>query len=302
MAARGGERRVTRATGGARSALTHPDRVLYPDSGITKGDLARYYAELAPFILPHVARRPLTLVRCPDGIDGTCFYQKHPTERTAPAVGRVPIREAAGTRDYMTVSDAEGIQSLVQLGALEIHAWGARAPDVEHPDLITFDLDPDAGVPWARTVEAARELRARLEKLGLESFAKTTGGKGLHVVVPLAPRADWSEVKAFSRALVDAMVRSDPRSYLAKASKAARRGKIFLDYLRNARGATAICPFSTRARAGAPVATPVSWRELGPKLDPRRFDLHSVPKRLARLSRDPWEGYTKVRQVLPALR
>ena len=280
--------------------MTHPDRVLYPDEAITKRDLARYYAEVADFMLPHVELRPLTLVRCPEGIREPCFYQKHPTRGTSPAVHAVAIRESRGVRDYMTVVDGAGLLSLVQLGALEIHAWGARAPDVEHPDLVTFDLDPDAGVPWSRTVAAAHAVRARLAELGLVSFAKTTGGKGVHVVVPLAPRAGWTEVKAFAHALVSGMVRDDPDLYLAKASKAARRGKIFLDYLRNTRGATAICPYSTRARAGAPVATPVSWSELTAELDPLRFDLRSVPKRLARRSRDPWEGYTKVRQVLPA--
>jgi bifunctional non-homologous end joining protein LigD len=276
--------------------------VLYPDAGITKRDVARYYAQVAPFMLPHVARRPLTLVRCPEGIAGACFYQKHPGRGSSPALHAVSIRESKGARDYVTVLDVAGLVSLVQLGALEIHAWGARAPDVEHPDLVTFDLDPDPGVAWSRTVAAARELRERLAQLGLQSFAKTTGGKGLHVVVPLAPLAGWDAVKAFSRALVNEMVRDAPEEYLAKASKAARRGKIFLDYLRNARSATAICPYSTRARPGAPVATPISWSELDAKLDPRRFDLRSVPKRLARLSRDPWQGYTELRQELPAPR
>jgi bifunctional non-homologous end joining protein LigD len=282
--------------------LTHPDRLVYPELGITKLDLARYYAEVAPFLLPHAAGRPLTLVRCPQGRTGPSFFQKHPGRGTPEAIQRVPVRESGGVAEYMAVADVEGLVGLVQLGALEIHAWGARAPDLEHPDQLTFDLDPDPGVAWKDVVAAARALRDRLERLGLESFAKTTGGKGLHVVAPLAPRATFDQVKGFARALVDELVAREPERYLAKASKAARRGKIFLDYLRNARGATAVCPYSTRAREGAPVATPVAWSEVTARLDPKRFTLLSLPRRLAKAARDPWEGYTKVRQSLPALR
>jgi len=209
------------------------------------------------------------------------------------------VRERSGVRTYMTVVDAAGLGALVQLGALEIHTWGARAPDLLHPDLLTFDLDPDPSVPWAHTVEAARELRELLGELGLASFAKTTGGKGLHLVVPIEPRASWDEARGFARAAVETLVARSPERYLAKASKKARRGKIFLDYLRNAQGATAVCPYSTRAQPGAPVATPIAWSELGPRLDPRKFDPRSVLRRLAQLGQDPWEGYTRLRQTLP---
>lgn len=288
----------------ARAAprLTHPDRVLYPELGITKLDLARYYAEVAPFLLPHAAGRPLTLVRCPRGRTGPSFFQKHPGRGTPEAIQRVPVRESGGVADSMVIADAEGLAGLVQLGALEIHAWGSRARDLEHPDQLTFDLDPGPGVPWRDVVAAARAVRDRLLQLGLQSFAKTTGGKGLHVVAPIAPRASWDQAKAFARALALELVAREPDRYLAKASKTARRGRIFLDYLRNARGATAICPYSTRAREGAPVATPVAWSEVTARLEPARFTLLSVPRRLAKLARDPWEGYTKVRQSLPALR
>ncbi len=285
-----------------RVQLTHPERVLWPDCGVTKGDLAAYYLEVAPFMLPHVAGRPLSLVRSPEGIDGARFFQKHPMRGSPAAIRAVPIRESKGVKDYMAIDDADGLVSLAQIGATEIHAWGSRVADLEHPDLLTFDLDPDPSVPWARTVAAAREIRARLGALGLESFAKTTGGKGVHVVVPLSPRPDWDEVRAFSHALVETLAGEKPGEYLATASKAARRGKIFLDYLRNGRGATAVCPFSTRARPGAPVATPVSWRELTARLDPARFEVKSVAARLARLTRDPWEGFAKLRQTLPAAR
>jgi len=282
--------------------LTHPERVLYPELGLTKRGLALYYAEVAPFLLPHVAGRPLMLVRHPEGRRKAGFFQKHPGRGTPAAIHAISVRESGGVADYMTIVDAAGLLGLVQLGALEIHAWTSRAPDVLHPDQLIFDLDPDPAVPWSETVATARALRERLESLGLESFAKTTGGKGLHVVAPIVPHADFDSAKDFARALVDELVARNPALYLAKASKAARRGKIFLDYLRNARGATAICPYSTRAREGAPVATPIAWSELSAKLDPQRFSVETVPKRLAKLSRDPWEGYAKLRQSLPALR
>jgi len=280
-------------------ALTHPDRILFDDPVLTKRDLADYYAAVAEWMLPHVAGRPLTLLRCPEGAAGECFFQKHPSRGQPEAIHGVDVRERGGVRTYMTVVDAAGLVALVQLGALEIHAWGARAPDLSHPDLLTFDLDPDPAVPWEQTIRAARELRELLGGHGLDSFAKTTGGKGVHLVVPIGPRAGWDEARAFARAVVDALVARSPDLYLAKAAKSARRGRIFLDYLRNARGASAICPFSTRARPGAPVATPVAWSEVGARLDPHKFDPRSVLRRLARLSRDPWEGYTKLRQALP---
>ena len=297
-------RRVTKQApkDAPKLALTHPDRVLYPEAQLTKRDLALYLTEVAPVMLPHVAGRPLTLFRCPEGRQKECFFQKHPGRGTPEAIHGVSVRESGGMKEYMTVADVDGLVGLAQLGALEIHAWGSRAPDVEHPDQVTFDLDPDPTVPWKDVVSAARDLRAQLEKLGLESFVKTTGGKGLHVVVPITPRGDFDEVKEFARALCEERVAAHPDRYLAKASKAARKGKIFLDYLRNAHGATAVVPYSTRARENAPVATPLSWTELSARLDPQRFTLRTVPKRLAKLGRDPWEAYTKVRQSLPALR
>ena len=282
-----------------RIALTHPDRVLFEDASITKRGLADYYAAVADWMLPHLAGRSLTLLRCPEGAGKGGFFQKHKTRGQPEAIHGVDVRERSGVRTYMTVVDAAGLGALVQLGALEIHTWGARAPDLLHPDLLTFDLDPDPSVPWAHTVEAARELRELLGELGLASFAKTTGGKGLHLVVPIEPRASWDEAREFARAAVETLVARSPERYLAKASKKARRGKIFLDYLRNAQGATAVCPYSTRAQPGAPVATPIAWSELGPRLDPRKFDPRSVLRRLAQLGQDPWEGYTRLRQTLP---
>jgi bifunctional non-homologous end joining protein LigD len=278
----------------SRIRLTHPERVLYPDQGLTKADLALYYAHVAHVMLPHVVDRPLTLVRCPEGAGKECFFQKHPTEGTPDAVARFPIKEKKGTHDYMVVHDAEGLIGLVQVGALEIHTWGSRTGDVEKPDQIVFDLDPDTGLPWANVVEAAVTLRARLDALGLTAFLKTTGGKGLHLVVPVAPDTAWEGAKAFTKQVVDAMVADEPRKYLSTMTKEKRKGKIFLDYFRNARGATAVCAFSTRARAGAPVSVPLAWEELTPK-GPLSFDVRTVPERLARLKTDPWADFDAAR-------
>jgi bifunctional non-homologous end joining protein LigD len=278
-----------------RIRLTHPDRVLYAEQGLTKRDLALYYAQVAPYMLPHVARRPLMLVRCPEGHDKECFHQKHPGNGVPDSVGRVPIRERNVTRQYMYVEDAIGLVSLVQVGALEIHSWGSRIDRLEYPDQLVFDLDPDEGLPLPRLIDAAHELRARLAAIGLTGFVKTTGGKGLHVVVPVEPRTKWDDAKQFSKALVQSMVRAEPRRYLATMSKAKRKGKIFLDYLRNGRGSTAVCAYSTRARSGAPVALPIAWDELDAELRARDFDLRSTPARLAGLQRDPWRDFAAAR-------
>jgi bifunctional non-homologous end joining protein LigD len=192
------------------------------------------------------------------------------------------------------------VVSLVQIGILEIHTWNSRVARLEAPDRIVFDLDPADGLPWAKVVEAARLVRERLQQLGLESFVKTTGGVGLHVVVPLQPRASWDECAAFARGVADAIVREEPRGYTANMSKAARPGKVFIDYLRNVRGATSVAAYSTRARAGATVSTPLAWDELEPRLRPDRFTVATVPARLAGLREDPWRRYTKLRQSLPA--
>jgi bifunctional non-homologous end joining protein LigD len=284
-----------------RIALTHPDRVLYRAQGITKAELALYYAQVAERMLPHLADRPLMLVRCPEGADRTCFHQKHPKDSTSRAIHRVRIREKSGTREHMTVDDAEGLIALVQIGALELHTWGSRATDLEHPDQLTFDLDPDEGLPWSRVTETALALRERLLAHDLPSYLKTTGGKGLHVVVPIAPRSEWPAVKEFCKAFVDAWVREAPTRYVANVSKAQRRGKILLDYLRNGRGATAVCAYSTRARSGAPVATPLAWNELE-RIDPQTLTIRSVPARIAAQKRDPWHGFFAAPPSLPVAR
>jgi bifunctional non-homologous end joining protein LigD len=282
----------------AQLRLTHPRRVLYPEAGITKTDLALYYLRVAPDMLPHVANRPLAIVRCPEGQAAGCFFQKHPSRGLPRAIGRVRVEEAQGAADHMMIDSAEGLIGLVQIGALEIHTWGARADRLEHPDQLVFDLDPDAGLPWPRTIEAAQRVRARLAELGLTAFLKTTGGKGLHVVVPIEPRTPWDDAKRFGKAVVDGIAREEPRKYLATTSKAKRKGKVFLDYLRNGRGATAVCAYSTRARPGAPVSAPLAWDELDAHLRPERFNLRSMPERIA--SADPWRGFFELRQSITA--
>ncbi|TAH35545.1 MAG: DNA ligase D [Planctomycetota bacterium] len=289
-------RRASPAAEVAGVRLTHPERVLYPEQGITKRALARYYERIADWILPHVVQRPLSLVRCPQGYGKTCFYQKHAAEGASEHLKRVRVPGEAAP--YLAVADVRGLVSLVQLGVLEIHPWGAQVGDLEHPDRLTLDLDPAPGVAWARVVATAKALHQRLSDLGLRSFVKTTGGKGLHVVVPLAPRHGWAEVKEFTRALAEECVRRQPDWYVAKASKAARSGKIFIDYLRNARGATAVAAYSARARAQAPVSTPLRWEELSAKLRPDGFTVASLPRRLSALRADPWQGMHRLRQTI----
>jgi len=278
--------------------LTHPDRVIYADEGITKRDLAIYYAAIWPWIEPHVTGRPLVLVRCPEGAHGNCFFQKHPPAGLPEAVQRIEIRDKNETGIYVWVRDLEGLIALIQFGTLEIHAWGSAASDIEHPDRLILDLDPDPAVPWKQVLDAAREMREFLANLKLKTFVKTTGGKGLHVVAPLAQKQTWTEVKAFARTVAEEFVRRDPARYIATASKAARRGKIFIDYLRNQRGASSVVPYSTRARPGAPVSTPLAWNELARLRSAAQFTLQNLPTRLARLRRDPWVELLKTRQVI----
>jgi len=279
--------------------LTNPDRVLYPEQGLTKRDLALFYRDIAEWVLPHVIGRPLTLVRCPEGHRKQCFYQKHADDSTPAALKRIQIKEETGSGTYVYIDGLAGLITLVQMGTLEIHPWGSRVEDVEHPDRITIDLDPSAEVPWPQVVETTRWLHARFSKLGLESFLKTTGGKGLHVVVPLAPVHTWDQVKAFSKDIAEEVVHISPTHYTTNPLKSARKGKILVDYLRNSRGATAVAAYSTRARPGAPVSTPVAWSELSTRLRPDAFTVQNLARRLSKLKKDPWEGYLKARQRIP---
>ncbi|MEX0716676.1 MAG: DNA ligase D [Planctomycetaceae bacterium] len=278
--------------------LSNPDRVFYPDQAITKLDLARYYESVAEWVLPHVADRPLTLVRCPRGRQAHCFYQKHLTEAMPDTLRGVEIKEKNEASMYVVVDDLPGLISLVQLGALELHPWGARADDVERPDRLVFDLDPGEGTDWTDVVRGARDVKERLDDLGLESFLRTTGGKGLHVVVPIVRRTNWDDAKEFARDIAEGLARDFPDRYLATMSKAKRKGKVFVDYLRNGRGATAIASYSTRARPGAPVATPLRWDELSDDRSPQGYTVHELPRRLKALKADPWEEFFDVKQSI----
>lgn len=290
--------RATPGTTRRAPKLTHADKVLYPEDGLTKKDLALYYESVADWFLAEARNRPLTLVRCPDGYNKECFFQKHASAGMPDAVRRIPITEDGSTKQYLAIDSLDGVHALVQMGVLEMHVWGARIDQPENPDRLVFDLDPDPAVAWADVIAAAQFTRARLAELGLESFARTTGGKGLHVVVPLVRRHDWATAKAFAKALAEDLVRQRPDRYTARLPLAARRGKIFIDYLRNGRGATAITSYSTRARAHAPVAVPLRWDEVTAALRPTAYTLLTVPTRLKQLKRDPWAGFDKVRQSL----
>ncbi|MBX6321080.1 MAG: DNA ligase D [Rhodospirillaceae bacterium] len=278
--------------------LTHPDRILVPQSGLTKRGLAEFYAEIADWVLPHVAGRPLSLVRCPEGQDGPCFYHKHAAAGWPGSIHRVAV--SPDEPPYMWIDDLAGLVGLVQMSAVELHPWGSRVDDLDRPDRIVFDLDPAPDVPWERVIEAAVECRTRLAGLDLESFVKTTGGKGLHVVVPIAPRHDWAEVKAFAHAFAERLARDSNRAYTTNMAKSARRGRIFIDYLRNDRGATAVAAYTVRARPGAPVAPPLAWPELSPALRSDHFTVTTLPRRLAGLMKDPWAGMATLRQRITA--
>ncbi|HEV2303426.1 MAG TPA: DNA ligase D [Stellaceae bacterium] len=281
--------------------LTHPDRALYPDPGFTKLDLARYWEAVAEAALAQLANRPLTLVRAPGGSGQKSFYQKHVGAGMPQAIRRLSV--AGEAQPLPVVEDLPGLVALAQMDVLEIHPWGATVAALDKPDRVTFDLDPDEGVPWARVVEAALGLRGALRGIDLESFVKTTGGKGLHVVVPLAPRLAWDKAKAFSKWVADRLAEQFPNEFTANPAKRARTGRIYLDYLRNSRGATAVGAYSPRARPGAPVATPLSWEEVENDVHAADFTLKTVPQRLARLHADPWAEMADGAQTLsPALR
>ncbi|MBV8203236.1 MAG: DNA ligase D [Acidobacteria bacterium] len=280
--------------------LTHPDKVLYPDRKLTKRDLAQYYERIARWVLPQLANRPLVLVRCPEGQAGECFYHKHVGEQFPETVLRVAVEEGGKTVSYGAIDSLPGLISLVQMGVLEVHIWGAHRDDVERPDYAVFDLDPDVGLPWEQVVQAALGLRDQLAGTGLRSFLKSTGGKGLHVVLPLSRRHTWDEVKGFTRAVAEGMAASEPDRFTTNPLKARRKGRIFVDYLRNGRGATSIAAYSTRSRPGAPVSTPLAWEELEGDVRADTYTIENLPDRLEALAADPWREMSKVKQSITA--
>jgi bifunctional non-homologous end joining protein LigD len=280
--------------------LTNPDRVLYPDRGITKLALAQYYAAIADWALPHLQDRLLSLVRCPEGVGKECFYQKHLSAGVPDALRRVEIADKSGSDTYLVIDDLPGLVAVVQIAVLEVHPWGSTVGKLETPDRITFDFDPDVGLPWERATAAAIELREALIGIGLQSFVKTTGGKGLHVVVPVVPKLGWEAIKEFAKWVAERFVAAYPDRFTSNMAKRARSGRIFIDYLRNGRGATAIGAYSPRAREGAPVATPLFWEEIENGVRPDGFTVATIPDRLATLASDPWAEMPKLRQSIGA--
>jgi bifunctional non-homologous end joining protein LigD len=278
--------------------LTHPERVYWEDVGLTKQGLADYYTGVWDWIAPHITGRALSLVRCPDGTAGQCFFQKH----ASAGIDAARLRLVPEDQDHViAIDDLDGLLSLVQAGVLEFHVRGSRVEHLDKADRIVFDLDPAPELAWKDVVKAAREVRERLESLKLATWLKTTGGKGLHVVVPIAP-APWDEVKEFTRAVALSMAADSPDRYIATASKRERTGRIFIDYLRNSREATAICAYSTRARAGATVSVPIAWSELGQLRSANRYTVANLATRLARLKNDPWADIAREKQRLPRLK
>jgi bifunctional non-homologous end joining protein LigD len=289
----------------ARPRLTNPDKPLFEAgpsgaSPVTKAQLATYFETVAPAMLPDLARRPLSVVRCPRGPSDDCFFQKHPESLGFPEVFRtIEVTDRTGPATYFALDGLEGLLALVQLDVVEIHAWNSHAESPETPDRIIFDLDPGPGTAWDDVVVTAHAVQRELHALGLGAFPKTTGGRGLHVVSPIMPKQTHAEVRAFAHALTSKLAERQPERYTVRMAKTERPGRVFIDYLRNSHGATAIAAYSPRARPGAPVSVPVTWQELDAGLDPHAFDMVSVPVRLARAHhRDPWPDYERTRVAL----
>lgn len=280
-------------------ALTHPDKVLYPGSNLTKRDVAAYLEAASGRMLPHLKDRPVSLLRCPDGLSGECFFQRHPGRGTPSEFRRIEAEEKHGKPvTYLAIDDTAGLLAAAQIGVLEFHIWGVQADDLDHPDRIVFDLDPDPSIPFARVRDAAFHMRAALQALGLESFPLLTGGKGVHVVVPVARRHPWPVIKQFSKSLAERFATEAPDLYVANIRKAQRENRIYIDYLRNDRTASAIAPYSPRGRELATVAWPVTWNRLEATAT---LDPVSLPAAAARLTEpDPWADYPKVKQSVTA--
>jgi bifunctional non-homologous end joining protein LigD len=274
--------------------ISHPDRAVADTDGITKLEVVQYHADVAKWLMPDVGKRPLAIVKCPGGDLAHCFFQKHPGE---------PSRAGAAkpeTPPYMHLSTLRDVIAAVQNGAFEFHSWGASFPRLDRPDRITLDLDPDSALPWQTVREACELTRALLDRLELAWFLKTTGGKGFHFVLPLVRQYDWDEVKAFARGIASHLAHAVPTMFIATMSKQKRGGRVFIDYLRNAEGATAVAAYSLRARAGLPVSLPIPWSALDEDVRGAHFNLRNVPALLAKRKRDPWASYDASRQRLSA--
>jgi bifunctional non-homologous end joining protein LigD len=279
--------------------VTHPERLMFADCAYTKGDIAEYYRSVAKWMLPELSDRPLSLMRCPDGSQEECFFQKHHADSLGDAVHAVALKQKSGSEQYLYIDSVGGMLDLVQMSTIEFHPWGAHVDKPEAPDRLVFDLDPGPGVNWPQVIAAARDVRGKLRQAELQSFVRLSGGKGLHVVVPISRGPSWDDVRGFCEAFAQAMAQHAPDTYIATMSKALRKGLVFIDWLRNTRGATSVASWSLRARSGAPVAVPLRWEELGRIKRPDAFDLTRAAQRARRLRTDPWSGFATLRQSLP---
>ena len=280
--------------------LSSPDKVLYPEQGVTKADLARYYLGVEKWMLPHVVDRPLALVRCPAGRGTKCFFQRNWTDTLPDAIGKIDVIEGAEDRFHVTIGDIAGIISLVQVGVLEMHTWNCTNKDITRPDQLIFDLDPGPEVAWKQVLEGARLLRKHLEKLGLLTFLKTSGGKGLHICVPIKPNTPWPAAKDFARRIATEMSEAGDL-FVANMRKDLRVGKIYLDYQRNDEYATAVAPYSTRAREGAPVSMPIRWDELGKLKSANQYNVQNAANYLSKRKADPWKDWNNSRADISKL-
>lgn len=281
--------------------LSNPDRVLFPGMGLTKSDLADYYRAVARLMMPHVVDRPVSLVRCPQGRQRKCFFQRHHVAGFPEHFHSVEVRESSSeSKGYLYIDEPEGLIAGVQFGVLEFHIWGSTIADIERPDRLVFDLDPDPELDFAQVRQAAFELSRFIGELGLTSYPMLTGGKGVHVVAPLKPAAEWPEAKSFARSIAATMAQHAPDRFVDNMAKVRRKGRIFIDYLRNDRTATAIAPYSTRAREGAPVAWPLSWDRFKRATSGADYDVKRAMQAVKRLKSSPWQGYEEARRLLPA--
>lgn len=282
--------------------LSHPDKILYPEHSVTKMDLARYYDKIAPQMLPELKGRPITLLRCPVGRGNTCFFQKHGADNAmSEYLDTIEVEEEAGKADYLTIKKEADLIYLVQMNVLEIHTWNVRAPKLDRPDRIIFDLDPGPGIKKSLILEAAYLTREFFTKLDLETFVRLSGGKGLHVVVPISPKYQVEKVKEFSKAVAYLLTENHPKLFVAKSTKAIRENRIFIDYLRNSQGATSIANYSTRARENAPIAVPLKWEELSSIKSLNQFTVRNIFMRVKTGFKDPWAKIDKLKQALPKI-
>jgi bifunctional non-homologous end joining protein LigD len=277
--------------------ISNPDRLVYPELGLTKLDLVRYYDAITGRMLPHVENRPLTLVHCPDGLQAPCNYMRHRRVWGPDVLKRVKIREKTKVGEYLAVVDPAGIVALAQMGIIEIHTWNSTIDTVEKPNRLVWDLDPGPDVTWQAVVDTAIAVRDLLDTLGLQSWVKTTGGHGIHVVAPVTPQRPWDECLAFAKAVAEALTRTNPSLLTTAFPKLGRERKILIDYLRNNRTNTSIAAFSARAREGATVSMPVSWRQVTARLKPKAFTVMTATKTPGA---DPWRDYFAARQKISA--